>query len=138
MAAILHGNNVAGQAFPGLGSLLLEATTFLVSSGASNNTKPTMSNMAAEKTSVPPTGKSRHDFVVLLLCLGAVLGLLFHPSFRSEKVLFSNDGPLGAAIAQADEVWDNLRGSWQELNWLGGKTPGGFLTAGYLTYAILG
>src|SRR3989442_2709528 len=97
-----------------------------------------MSNMPAEKTSVPPAGKSRHDFVVLLLCLGAVLSLLFHPSFRSEKVLFSNDGPLGASIAQADEVWDNLRGSWQELNWLGGKSPGGFLTAGYLTWAMLG
>ena len=81
---------------------------------------------------------SGRDFFLAFLSLLAVLALLFHRSFLPGEVLFSNDGPLGAMKAQTIHSWDNLRGYWQDLNWLGGKQPGGFLSLGYLTFAVLG
>ena len=94
--------------------------------------------MPADTTSNTPGAKSRHDWLPFLLCLLAVLGALFHRSFQADQVLFSNDGPLGAANAQGEYAWKNLLGYWQDLNWLGMKYPSGFLSFGYLTYALLG
>src|SRR5206468_1686217 len=84
------------------------------------------------------SGSDRRDLLIVLVSLVAVLGILFHRSFQPEEIVFSNDGPLGAAVAQADHPWDNLRGVWQDLNWVGGRQPGGFLSMGYLTFCVLG
>src|SRR5438445_2822498 len=94
--------------------------------------------MPAETSPTGTIPKARRDFLILLFCLLAVLAALFHGSFQADQILFSNDGPLGAINAQADYAWKNLLGYWQDLNWLGGKQPAGFLTVGYLVYAALG
>src|SRR5438309_789608 len=83
-------------------------------------------------------GPARRDLFIVLFCLLAVLGMLFHRSFNSDDVLFSNDGPLGAVKAQADYHWKNLAGIWQDLNWLGGKQLGGFLSLNYFFFGVLG
>src|SRR5438270_8744059 len=94
--------------------------------------------MAVNTSSATSAVPVRRDVLVLLLCLLPVLGILFHRSFLPEEVLFSNDGPLGAVAAQAGHAWDNLRGVWQDLNWLGSRQPAGFLAIGYAIFACLG
>ncbi|PYJ96581.1 MAG: hypothetical protein DME23_19970 [Verrucomicrobia bacterium] len=94
--------------------------------------------MAVNTSSATSAVPVRREVLVLLLCLLPVLGILFHRSFRPEEVLFSNDGPLGAVAAQAGHAWDNLRGVWQDLNWLGSRQPAGFLAIGYAIFACLG
>src|SRR5256886_6086956 len=94
--------------------------------------------MAVNTSSATSAVPVRRDVLVLLLCLLPVLGILFHRSFLPEEVLFANDGPLGAVAAQAGHAWDNLRGVWQDLNWLGGRQPAGFLAIGYAIFACLG
>lgn len=64
--------------------------------------------------------------------------MLFRGSFEPGQVVFSNDGPLGAAVAQEGRGWYNLRGFWQDLNWIGIEQPGGILSSGYLLFATLG
>ena len=83
-------------------------------------------------------GRSWRDFWIVLACLAAVLSVLFYRSFEPGIVVFSNDGPLGAAQAQAASAWANFTGYWQDLNWLGGRAVGGFLTFGNLFFALLG
>ncbi|PYK99879.1 MAG: hypothetical protein DME19_07090 [Verrucomicrobia bacterium] len=94
--------------------------------------------MAANTTSAAHAGPVSRDFLILLLSLLVILGALFHRSFRPEEVVFSNDGPLGAVAAQAGFAWKNLLGYWQDLNWLGGKQPAGFLAIGYAIFALVG
>lgn len=53
-------------------------------------------------------------------------------------VHFSNDGPLGAANSQAGYAWKNVTGYWQDLNWLGGRAIGAFLSLGYMIFGVLG
>ena len=58
-------------------------------------------------------------FIVALLCLLAALVAFFAPSFNPDKVLFANDGPLGAAMAKAIQPPDSMFGVWLDLNWIG-------------------
>lgn len=60
------------------------------------------------------------------LVLGAVLGLLFFRAFLPGNVLFSNDGPLGAQMAESHRVPDSFKGGWQDLNTLGFRESGAF------------
>jgi hypothetical protein len=62
------------------------------------------------------TGK---EFWIFLVCLGASLCLLFFRSFDSSLVLFSNDGPLGAAAVPAIQPPGSFSGVWMDLNSLG-------------------
>jgi hypothetical protein len=48
-----------------------------------------------------------------------VLGLLFRASFHPDKVIFSNDGPLGVMNAESFRYPAILTGAWFDLNWLG-------------------
>jgi len=59
--------------------------------------------------------------LVLVLCF------FFHRSFEPGQVLFANDGPLGANMAQAESGAQNFFGQWQDLTWLGGEAVGGLL-----------
>jgi hypothetical protein len=79
--------------------------------------------MPVAGNSAAPTATGRRDFLVFLLCLLGVLTILFHKSFESDQILFSNDGPLGAERAQAGHMWSNLLGVWQALNWVGTPSP---------------
>src|SRR2546428_321663 len=94
--------------------------------------------MPAETTPAPPLKDGRRDFFVVSLCLAAVLALLFHKSFTAGQVLFSNDGPLGAVRSQAGNMWSNLLGTWQDLNWIGNQYPSMALDVSGLLLAICG
>lgn len=59
------------------------------------------------------------SFLVCCLCLIGILALFFLPSLDPRKVLFSNDGPLGAVTAQAGAMPGALTGMWQDLSWVG-------------------
>ncbi len=67
---------------------------------------------------------------MFVVCLLGVLVILFHKSFESDQIVFSNDGPLGAERAQAGHMWSNLLGVWQGLNWVGTPSPSMPLNAG--------
>ncbi|MBI3191708.1 MAG: hypothetical protein HYZ36_03505, partial [Pedosphaera parvula] len=58
-----------------------------------------------------------------LLCLLAVLVSLFRAGFEPEQVLFSNDGPLGALVSQAETAHQTFTGVWKPFNWLGNQEP---------------
>src|SRR4051812_3085731 len=63
------------------------------------------------------------SFAIFSLCLAVVLLALFHNSLDSGKVLFSNDGPLGAMNQKAVQLPAGFRGVWYDLNTIG--TSGG-------------
>src|SRR6266704_2778062 len=61
-----------------------------------------------------------------LACAGlltAVLAILFYRSFHINEVVFSNDGPYGAMVAQQNRMPGIMSGLWQDLNWLGDQVP---------------
>jgi hypothetical protein len=66
---------------------------------------------------------SKHSGLLLLfVILVAVLGALFYRSFLPHQVLFSNDGPYGAMLAQDNAHPFSRFGSvWQDVNWLGNE-----------------
>ena len=68
-------------------------------------------------------GGARKEILVCLVCLLGVLGVLFHSSFNPDKVLFANDGPLGAQTADFAKSPEAFMGMWQDLNSYG--TDGG-------------
>ncbi len=55
------------------------------------------------------------------LLLAVSLSLLFRKSFDSAYVHFSNDGPLGAMVAEQNSMPAILTGLWMDLNWLGSE-----------------
>ncbi|MBI3853387.1 MAG: hypothetical protein HY298_24330 [Verrucomicrobia bacterium] len=79
--------------------------------------------MRTNENRTTPASSVRRDFFILLLGLIAVLVVLFHKSFQSGQVIFSNDGPLGALVSQSDVTLNNLDCVWQPLNWLGTAQP---------------
>ncbi|HYT61212.1 MAG TPA: hypothetical protein VEL06_13640, partial [Haliangiales bacterium] len=88
-------------------------------------------------SSALPNTARRRDFLVLVLCLVAVLSILFHKSFEPEQIVFSNDGPLGPNRAQAEYALSHFRGYWQNLNWLGLEYPGFFCdVSGFLMASL--
>src|SRR6267143_6977474 len=60
--------------------------------------------------------------IAFIAMIGALL-LFFSPSFNPNNVLFSNDGPLGAAMAKNIKPPESMFGVWLDLNWIG--TAGG-------------
>src|SRR6267143_2850055 len=60
--------------------------------------------------------------IAFIAMIGALL-LFFSPSFNPDKVLFANDGPLGAAMAKNIQPPQSMFGVWLDLNWIG--TAGG-------------
>ena len=67
-----------------------------------------------------------------ILCV--ILGLLFLRSFAPAWVVFANDGPLGAMMAERAQVPEAFTGSWADLNGYGSRDPGALpnLTSGLL------
>ncbi|HAV60769.1 MAG TPA: hypothetical protein DCY13_00190 [Verrucomicrobiales bacterium] len=56
----------------------------------------------------------------ILALLGAVICLMFIQSFQPGVVHSSNDGPLGANMAEHYSLPESFLGIWQTLNWVGG------------------
>jgi len=78
------------------------------------------------------SGKKGLLLTLSLLC--AVLAFLFHNCFFPGYALFSNDGPLGALIAECRRVPAGFSGGWYDLNTLGYR-EGGALPD--ITYGLL-
>src|SRR2546423_1434936 len=75
--------------------------------------------MAQPLSFQPPAVRARCNFGVALIALVGALLLFFAPSFSPEKVLFANDGPLGAAMAKNIQPPQSMFGVWLDLNWIG-------------------
>jgi len=58
-------------------------------------------------------------FGIALAVLAGLLAAIFHRSFISGVVLFSNDGPLGNLMAEALRLPGAFTGFWSDLNWIG-------------------
>jgi hypothetical protein len=67
----------------------------------------------------PASGRTLRDFLLAFALLAGVLALLFFPSFLPGKVLFSNDGPLGAQVNQSRHLPEAFSGIWADLNTIG-------------------
>jgi len=66
------------------------------------------------------TTRTRSNLVIAILVLIGALLLFFTPSVVSpNKVLFANDGPLGANMAKAIKPPESMFGIWMDLNWVG-------------------
>src|SRR4051794_11465378 len=64
--------------------------------------------------------RTRANFAITVVVLLGVLLLFFAPSIVSaNKVLFANDGPLGANMAKAIKPPESMFGVWFDLNWVG-------------------
>lgn len=73
-------------------------------------------NLRAGKFSIYP-------FSLLGTLVALPILYLFRQSFIPNQVLFSNDGPLGAMVSQADTVLETFTGLWRPLNWIGNQDP---------------
>lgn len=64
------------------------------------------------------------NYLTAAAVVAACLAYLFWPSWaKSDLTLFSNDGPLGALMAEQCQPPATASGIWQDLNWLGGEQP---------------
>ncbi|HKI69868.1 MAG TPA: hypothetical protein VKA67_09790, partial [Verrucomicrobiae bacterium] len=76
--------------------------------------------------------------VLLLLLTTVILVVLFHRSFESGQVLFSNDGPLGVQMAHFLKLPAGFFGTWYDIQWLGSNTGSIFPTLSSLIRWVLG
>ena len=73
----------------------------------------------------PSPGKSRPwQFPLMFLLLVAVIGLLMRGSFSPDKVLWSNDGPLGRLMSECHHLPEAFTGTWEDLNAAGYREQG--------------
>src|SRR5882762_2147804 len=78
--------------------------------------QPTVQPAAAQ---VGANGGRRNFVIALIVMIGALL-LFFAPSvFSPEKVLFANDGPLGASMAKTIAPPQSMHGVWVDLSRIG-------------------
>ena len=61
--------------------------------------------------------------LTFLAILAVVFSALFIGSFHPDKVVFSNDGPLGSVVAECRSIPEIMTGVWVDSNWLGGPEP---------------
>lgn len=73
-----------------------------------------------------------------MLAMAFLLALLFSDSFRPGMVLFSNDSPAAHQFARDDQRYDDLRGAWQHLYWIGNEEVSNRLTLSWLAGIPLG
>jgi hypothetical protein len=77
--------------------------------------------MKSSPTTPAAAGLPVQRFWFAFAVLFVVLGLLFIKSLSPNYVHFSNDGPLGAAMAEQFRVPAAFTGVWTPLNWVGGN-----------------
>ena len=71
-----------------------------------------------------------------ILCV--ILSILFWRSFDPAWVLFANDGPFGAIVAERSHVPEAFTGSWSDLNGYGLREPGALPNITSLCLLLLG
>src|SRR5580704_4275967 len=74
--------------------------------------------MPAADTRTKPAWNTR-AFIFLAGSLIVILALLFHESFYSRMVAFSNDSPLGQMVSNEALMPQILLGEWVDLNTIG-------------------
>jgi hypothetical protein len=78
-------------------------------------------------TNATKAGSVWKQWGAAMLCLATVLAFIFHQSFEADKVLFSNDAPLGLISSKAGVSASTFEGIvsgfWQDLNWIGIEMP---------------
>ncbi|MBU6399776.1 MAG: hypothetical protein KGS61_05610 [Verrucomicrobia bacterium] len=95
--------------------------------------------MASISVSGSTPRSNRHlSVLVPLALLTAVLVVIFNASFRPDRVLFSNDGPLGALTAYSHVATTFFTGAWHDLNWLGNEEPSVLPNITFAFYFLLG
>ena len=67
----------------------------------------------------PSLARRIGPFVVAFIVLAVLLGALFHKSFETNMVAFSNDGPLGVQNSDAFSAPAVFKGIWLDLYWIG-------------------
>jgi hypothetical protein len=75
-----------------------------------------------------------NNLMLLAGLLGGILAVLFYRSFLPHQVLFANDSPLGAMLADCNSLPSRFFGTWRNTFWLGQEAP----TATPTVSAILG
>ena len=68
-------------------------------------------------------GRPAHDLLLFAGVLGAALAVLFYRSFLPHQVLFANDGPLGAMVAECNRLPGRFFGTWRNISWIGVEAP---------------
>jgi hypothetical protein len=63
--------------------------------------------------------KNSGGFLVLVICLVAVLGILFHKSFDPNQALFANDAPVGITGSQPFKMPKAFFPVWNDYSWIG-------------------
>ena len=76
----------------------------------------------------PPTARKANgrppNYLLLFAgVLGAALAVLFYRSFLPHQVLFANDGPLGAMVAECNRLPGRFFGTWRNISWIGVEAP---------------
>lgn len=74
---------------------------------------------------IPGKQNSRASNYLLLFAavLGAALAVLFFKSFLPHQILFANDGPLGAMVAECNRLPGRFFGTWRNISWIGSEAP---------------
>lgn len=67
--------------------------------------------------------KKSFPFGQIAVLLIVLLLVLFAKSLTPDYTFFSNDGPLGAMVAEQNQVPETITGLWQDLNWIGAQYP---------------
>jgi hypothetical protein len=68
-------------------------------------------------------GRAPNYLLLLAGVLGAALAVLFYKSFQPHQVLFANDGPLGAMLAECNRLPGRFFGTWRNISWIGSEAP---------------
>src|SRR5436190_12175045 len=77
----------------------------------------------AEPRRAAKTTQLTGGIIAITIALVFLLKLALEQKPIFNQVLFSNDGPLGAMMAQQNRMPAILTGLWQNLNWLGNEAP---------------
>lgn len=84
-----------------------------------------LSNMSPKRSEdAKPTSVRAVGAAVFAGILCVILALLFLRSFDPSWVVFANDGPLGAMMAERAQVPEAFTSSWADLNGYGARDPG--------------
>ena len=83
-----------------------------------------------------PEATSKQTPIALfsIAVLALLMAFLFAKSFSADQALFSNDGPLGANVAEQAKVPEIFTGTWADLNWVGGHAGSALPN---ITYGLL-
>lgn len=68
---------------------------------------------------IKPSAKPKNNLGSYAFLLILLLSLLFLRSFAPDYVHFSNDGPLGAQMAEYGRPPEAFKGAWYDLTWIG-------------------